>query len=130
MMRRRPVVLAALAALAFAGLGACSSGGGAKACPAKVSTRAAVGGAVSVCAGDLSFDVSTIKASPGPLKVTFVNSGNVYHTFKIQGTSLELKDNAGKTTTGTVTLAKGTYTFECTVPGHAAAGMKGTVEVG
>ena len=29
----------------------------------------------------------------------------------------------------TVKLAAGTYTFECTVPGHAAAGMKGTLTV-
>jgi uncharacterized cupredoxin-like copper-binding protein len=28
-----------------------------------------------------------------------------------------------------VTLAAGTYTFECTVPGHAAAGMKGVLTV-
>ena len=29
----------------------------------------------------------------------------------------------------TVTLTAGTYTFECTVPGHAEAGMKGTLTV-
>ena len=34
-----------------------------------------------------------------------------------------------RSATGTVTLAKGTYNFECTIPGHAAAGMKGKVVV-
>lgn len=84
---------------------------------------------ITVGAYDLYFDVTTIKAPPGPLTVTFVNHGAVYHTFKIERTSLDLETNAGQTATGTVTLTKGTFTFECTVPGHAAAGMEGTVEV-
>jgi plastocyanin len=29
----------------------------------------------------------------------------------------------------TVTLKPGKYVYECTVPGHAAAGMKGTLTV-
>jgi uncharacterized cupredoxin-like copper-binding protein len=29
----------------------------------------------------------------------------------------------------TATLKPGTYTFLCTVPGHAAGGMKGTLTV-
>jgi uncharacterized cupredoxin-like copper-binding protein len=35
----------------------------------------------------------------------------------------------GGTKTLSVSLKPGTYTFECTVPGHAAAGMKGTLTV-
>jgi plastocyanin len=122
-------MLVVVAALATFGLGACG-GGGSKSCAAKVETKTATAGAVTVCAGALSFDVNTINAKAGALKVTFDNDGNVYHTFKIKGTSLELKANGGKSATGTVTLAKGTYDFECTVPGHAAAGMKGKVVVG
>ena len=127
---RRNVVLVPFATLALAGLGACGGGGGATSCPAKVATKTATAGAISVCAYDLAFDVNTIKAQPGPLKVTLVNRSNLYHTFKVLKTSFELEANAGKTESGSVTLAKGTYTFECTVPGHAAAGMKGKIEVG
>lgn len=129
MMRGRTGTLVAVAALAVGGVGACGGGSG-KSCPAKIGTKTATGGAISVCAGDLHFDVNTIKAAPGPLKITLVNDGAIYHTFKIEGTSLELKTNSGKSATGTVTLAKGSYKFECTVSGHKEAGMEGTVEVG
>jgi uncharacterized cupredoxin-like copper-binding protein len=73
--------------------------------------------------------VHTIDTSPGPLTVTLVDHGAVFHTFKIEGTSRYVQTNAGQTAAGTVTLAKGTYMFECTVPGHAAAGMKGIIDV-
>ena len=119
-----------LAALALTGLGACSSGGSAKPCPSKVDTKTATGGAITVCGSEIKYDVSNIKATPGPLKVTFRNGGSTYHTLKIQGTALDLKANPGKSQTATVTLSKGTYAFECTVPGHAAAGMKGKIVVG
>ena len=81
-------------------------------------------------ASDLKFDVKTIDAPAGSLKVTLQNRGAVYHTLKIEGTSLDLTANPGKSDEGSVTLSKGTYTFECTVPGHAQAGMKGKLVVG
>ena len=129
-MTRPFTTVLVLAALALGGLGACSSGGGAKGCPAKVATRTATAGAVTVCGSEIKFDVETIKAQPGPLKVTFVNGGSSYHTLEIKKTSLDLKANSGKTVSGTVTLSKGTYDFECTVAGHADAGMKGKIVVG
>jgi len=121
MTRRHLGTLAVVAALA---LGACS-GGSSSAQPTKTASR----GAITVGAYDIRFDVGEIKTTPGPLTVTLVNHGAVEHTFKIEGTSLQLKANPGTSVTGTVTLAAGTYTFECTIPGHAAAGMKGTVVV-
>ena len=66
-----------------------------------------------------------IKTTAGPLTVTFVNHGAQEHTFKIEGTSMLLKANGGKTTTGTVTLAKGTYNFECTDSRARAARHEG-----
>jgi plastocyanin len=122
-MNRR--TLAALVVLAAAVLGACSSSGGGKSEP----TKTATGGAITVGAYDIRFDVGEIKAAPGPLTVTFDNHGAIEHTFKIDGTSFELKANGGKSATGTVTLKAGTYDFECTIPGHKAAGMTGTVVV-
>ena len=131
-MTRHCSTLLVLGAFALTGLAACgsSSGGSAQNCPAKVDTKTATGGAITVCGSDIKYDVATIKAQPGPLKVTFVNGGSIYHTFKINNTSLDLKANSGKTESGTVTLSKGTYDFECTVPGHSSAGMKGTIVVG
>lgn len=106
------------------GLAACGSSGG-KSEPAKTATN----GAITVDAFDVHFDVGTINTTPGPLTVTLNNKGAIEHSFKIEGTPLTLKTDGGKSATGTVTLAKGTYSFECTVPGHAAQGMKGKVVV-
>ena len=130
-MTRPFTSLLVVAALALGGLGACSSGGGGKACPAKVDIKVVTGGALTVCGSEIKYDVNTIKVKPGPLKLTLRNGGTTFHTLKILDTSMpELKANPGKSVTGTVTLAKGTYDFECTVPGHAAAGMKGKIVVG
>jgi plastocyanin len=122
--RTRCGALGALVASGLVLLAACGGGGG-----GTKAVKTATGGAITVEARDISFDVGTIDASPGPLAVTLVNRGAMFHTFKVEGTSFELKADAGKTETGTVTLAKGTYTFECTVPGHASAGMKGKIVV-
>jgi plastocyanin len=121
-----PAVVVAIAVLAPLGLAACGGSGGSKSEPTKTVTN----GAITVEAFDsLHFDVGTIKTAPGPLTVTLVNKGAIEHTLKIDGTPLLLKTNGGKSATGRVTLAKGTYVFECTIPGHAAQGMKGTVVV-
>ncbi len=116
-------------------LGACGSssgGGGSSAkCPAKVATKTATGGAVTVCASDIKFDVKTIKASPGPLKVTLENDGAIEHTIKINNTDLRAQgERRARPTPAPSRLSKGTYDFDCTVSGHAAAGMKGTIVVG
>jgi plastocyanin len=124
-MNRRAIT--ALVVLAAAALGACgggSSGGSSGA------TKTAAGGSVSVVATDTKFDVGKIEASTGSLTVTLENHGALQHTFKIDHTTLLLKASPGKSATGSVTLAKGTYDFECTIPGHKALGMKGTVVVG
>jgi nitrite reductase (NO-forming) len=132
-MTRRRSTIFFVAVLALTGLAACGSSGGgssSKKCPAKVDTKTAVNGAITVCASDIKFDLVTIKAKPGPLKITLENDGAIYHTLKIPDADVTLKTNPGKTDSATVTLTKGTHSFDCTVPGHAAAGMKGTIEVG
>jgi plastocyanin len=122
MKRLLPVFLVAVALTA---LGACSSSGGGSE-PAKTVTD----GKITVGAYDTHFDVGDIKTTPGPLAVTLVNHGALQHAFKIDGTTLDLKTSGGKSASGTVTLAKGTYNYECTVAGHKALGMKGKVIVG
>jgi plastocyanin len=122
----RRLVLVVPVALAALALAACGSSGGSK----SGASRTATDGKVTVAAFDsLKFDVKTINASPGPLTITLDNKGAIEHTLKIDGTDLELKADGGKSATGTVTLKSGTYDFECTVPGHASAGMKGKVVV-
>ena len=113
-----------VAVCAVLALGACSSSKG-----SSEPTKTVTDGKITVDAFDIHFDVGTIKTTAGPLEVTFTNKGALEHTFKIENTDLDLKANAGKTDTGTVTLEKGTYKYECTVAGHAQQGMKGEIEV-
>ena len=126
MARRLPGIRWAILPALVVVLAACGgSSGGGKSEP----TKTATGGAITVVATDTKFDVGKIEASAGALTVTLENHGALQHTFKIDGTSLLLKTSGGKSATGSVTLAKGTYDFECTIPGHKALGMKGTVVV-
>ena len=81
---------------------------------------------VKVTAKDTFRFVLSRKSAPHG-KVTFkvTNKGNLRHDFKIAGKKTKLLGH-NKTASLTVTLKKGKkYTYVCTVPGHAAAGMKG-----
>jgi uncharacterized cupredoxin-like copper-binding protein len=85
---------------------------------------------IQVKGGEFFFRLST-KSIARPGKVTFVfkNIGHVTHDFKINGKRTAL-EQPGKTARLVVTFKKkGKYTYLCTVPGHAAAGMKGTFTV-
>jgi plastocyanin len=94
-------------------------------------TKTATDGKITIDAQDIHFDVDTIKAEPGELEITLQEAGALVHTFKILDTDFELKVDADtKTDTGTIELEKGTYEFECTIPGHAGQGMKGEIVVG
>jgi uncharacterized cupredoxin-like copper-binding protein len=85
---------------------------------------------VTVKGGEFFFRLST-KSIARPGKVTFVfkNVGHLLHDFKINGKKTPLI-GPGKTTRLTVTFKKkAKYGYLCTVPGHAAAGMRGTFTV-
>jgi uncharacterized cupredoxin-like copper-binding protein len=85
---------------------------------------------VLVKGGEFFFRLST-KSIARPGKVTFVfkNVGHVAHDFKINRRVTPLIA-PGKTAKLAVTFRKkGKYPYLCTVPGHAAAGMKGAFTV-
>jgi uncharacterized cupredoxin-like copper-binding protein len=69
---------------------------------------------------------SSVKAGKVTFKVT--NKGKIPHDFSIGGKTTPLL-KSGKSATLTVTLKKGKAAYVCKVPGHAAAGMKGTLKV-
>jgi uncharacterized cupredoxin-like copper-binding protein len=74
----------------------------------------------------IKLSTKTVKAGSVTFKVT--NSGNLPHDFKIGGKKTALL-SPGKSATLTVTLKAGKAAYDCTVSGHAAAGMKGTLTV-
>jgi uncharacterized cupredoxin-like copper-binding protein len=85
---------------------------------------------IQVKGGEFFFKVST-KSIARPGKVTFVfkNVGHVGHDFKINRKVTPVIQ-PGRTAKLVVTFSKrGKYPYLCTVPGHAAAGMKGVLTV-
>jgi len=82
----------------------------------------------------MAFTPSQLTVPAGrPVQLTLQNSGAIPHTFTLAegvATPVTIKADGGQTARGTFTLEKpGTYTFICEVPGHTAAGMKGTITV-
>ncbi len=84
--------------------------------------------AVKVTATEFKFVLSTKSAKAGSVIFTVVNKGKLAHDFKIAGKKTALI-SPGKSGKLTVTLKAGKFPYSCTVPGHAAAGMKGTFVV-
>jgi uncharacterized cupredoxin-like copper-binding protein len=110
----------AIAALALAQLGSARTD----------RQTAATATTIQVRGGEFFFKLST-KSIKKPGKVTFVfkNVGHVQHDFKINRKVTPLL-RPGKTASLVVTFKKkGKYSYLCTVPGHAAAGMKGVFTV-
>ena len=68
---------------------------------------------------------STLKA--GTYKFAYTNQSGMGHNLKVGSVSTPTFTSGTKTIT--VTLKKGTVAYECTVPGHAQAGMKGKITV-
>ena len=91
---------------------------------------AASGPTIQVKGGEFFFRLSTkTVARPGRVTFVFRNVGHVLHDFKINGIRTPLI-SPGKTARLVVTFKKkGKYAYLCTVPGHAAAGMRGTLTV-
>jgi uncharacterized cupredoxin-like copper-binding protein len=99
---------------------------------------------ITVTAGkpsEFRFQLPTKTFTHGTVTFKVRNSGSLPHDFKICASSKGGTANActGKTTkqfsrgaSATLTYTfktKGTYEYLCTVPGHAAAGMKGDLKV-
>jgi plastocyanin len=100
------------------------------------STPAApAGGALTDAAdpsGQLKFTQSSLTAKAGKVTVQFSNKSPLPHNLTIAQGSKVLGATptfSGGTKSLTVNLKPGTYTFYCSVPGHRAAGMVGTLTV-
>jgi uncharacterized cupredoxin-like copper-binding protein len=97
--------------------------------PAFASSQAST---VSVTAGkpsELRFTLSKKSVAKGKVAFKVVNKGATSHDFKIAGKKTPLLAR-GKSATLTVTFKKaGRYPYLCTIPGHAAGGMKGVLVV-
>jgi plastocyanin len=140
----------AAAAMATAGvlaLAACGSDSSSSASTTTAATTAAAPAASTAPAGPastvtlsadpngaLKFDKTKLTATAGTVTVVMTNpsTSGVPHAIAVEGNGVDQDGETaqpGGTSTDTLTLKPGTYTFYCPVPGHEDAGMKGTLVV-
>jgi uncharacterized cupredoxin-like copper-binding protein len=131
-MSRIPVLIVACLAL------------GALAAPAALARPALVTN-INVTAGkptEFHFILSKSTAKRGIISFKIVNKGQLSHDFKFcsrrtstvaantcTGRSSKLISPGQSTTLRVTVVLRGTYQYLCTVPGHAAGGMKGLFKV-
>ena len=112
---------------------ACASAGPSEATPASVAPDGAQQVTISV-SNAMRFEPAAIRVRAGqPLELTLRNRDQSAHDLTLnEGAAqpIKLAVNGGETTSRTLTFDRpGTYTFECSIPGHALAGMRGTITV-
>jgi plastocyanin len=98
--------------------------------PATFSTRLSVAANPE---GQLKYTTTSLTAKPGQVTINFSNSAPLAHNLSIESASHSVLGTTpvfqGGSKTVSVKLAAGTYKFFCSVPGHRAAGMEGTLTV-
>jgi uncharacterized cupredoxin-like copper-binding protein len=84
---------------------------------------------VNVTASEFKFVLSKKSAGRGLVIFKVKNAGKLQHDFKINGRKTKLLSPGQSDTLRVTFLRKGAYPYTCTVPGHAAAGMKGVFKI-
>jgi plastocyanin len=82
--------------------------------------------------GQLKFLASSASATPGKVTLRMKNASTVPHDIAIKGpgaSGIGPIVTSGGVSTVSASVKPGTYTFYCSVDGHEAAGMKGTLTV-
>jgi plastocyanin len=135
-MTRRALPLVLVLAAFVLALSACG-GGGSSSSTTPATTGGGGGGGGSTVkisadpSGALKYEQTDVSATAGSITIDFTNMSSLPHDVTIEGNGAsgatdEITDS---TTSTTVELEPGTYTFFCSVDGHRAAGMEGTLTV-
>jgi plastocyanin len=136
-MTRRALPLLVLAAFLLVAAGC---GGGGSSSTSAATTPAATGGGgggstVKISAdpsGALKYEQSQVTAKAGSVTIDFTNMSPLQHDVKVEGNGVEDEGTdiiTGSSTTATLDLKPGTYTFFCSVDSHRQAGMEGKLVV-
>lgn len=78
---------------------------------------------------DIDYSEAPSEIPSGSVTIGLDNQGNILHDVTFEGANVFVEANGGAQAWDTFTLQPGTYDYYCSVPGHRAAGMEGTVEV-
>src|SRR4051812_46263466 len=122
-------MVAAAGLAGIAGCGGSGDGGGGKA------VTVAAGKPVVVKATESEFSPSdiTVSGGSGPVEITLKNDGSSAHDIRVERDGSDIGGTPvfgpGQAKTAALDLKPGSYDFICSVPGHEAQGMKGTLEV-
>jgi plastocyanin len=139
MTRNGLLFLIVLSALAL-GLAACGGGGNEAATTGGGATTAGGGGGgggetlqlAADPSGALKFDKTSLEATAGNVTIDFTNDSSLPHDVKLEGPGVNGEGTntiTGSSTSVTLDLQPGEYTFYCSVDGHRAAGMEGKLVV-
>jgi plastocyanin len=138
MTRNRPLFLIVLSALAL-GLAACGGGNEAATTGGGATTAGGGGGGAGETlqlaadpSGALKFDKTSLEATAGNVTIDFTNDSSLPHDVKLEGPGVDGEGTdtiTGSSTSVTLDLQPGEYTFYCSVDGHRAAGMEGKLVV-
>jgi nitrite reductase (NO-forming) len=137
-MQRFGFLIIGLSVLGLLATTACSGGAASANSPASQTPVSAVAGPngtqqVTLIVGNaMSFDSPAISVRAGqPVELTLTNTGGMPHDFSLsEGVAQPVKIAAsgGETATVTFTIDKpGSYSFDCSMPGHSMAGMRGKI---
>jgi plastocyanin len=77
----------------------------------------------------LRFDKTSLEARAGRVTIVMTNPAQIDHNVSLQGDGHGATVGTGGTSTVSAELKPGRYTYYCSVPGHRAAGMHGTLTV-
>lgn len=86
---------------------------------------------VAVELSEFKITPATIAAGTGNVVLSITNTGTMTHNLEVKGLNKKTADiPAGQTATLDLgTVAAGSYTVVCLIPGHESSGMKATLEV-
>jgi plastocyanin len=96
---------------------------------------AASGGKLAIPAdpnGQLAYVTKQATAPAGALEIDSKNAASIPHDIALEGAGVKAQGKTvqgGATSTIKVNVKAGKYTFYCSVPGHRAGGMEGTLTV-
>ncbi len=125
--RRAAIALTVTAAVGVAGIA------GVATAAKQAATKPPAKRALTASGTALAFNKKTLTAPRGRVQLVLTNKARIPHNVAIRGNGLAAKKGKvvgqGKTSSVTAAVKPGKYTYYCSVSGHEAAGMKGTLTV-